>query len=354
MSTPTSIAMTNFLDQLPKHIREMAERVNVLSPEVMLTTPRIKFLDTRTKELDSLVHKCTPEDVRVLKEAAAKWLAETLVSNGSLFRPLVFTKLSRLTFGCAALDRCTGGGVITRGITEICGPAGVGKTQLLLQLSLCVQLPVSLGGLGKGVAYICTEHLFPSRRLLQISKAFEKRHHDKKFNYLGNIYIEQLYDNELLLECVLQRLPRLLQKYDIGLIIIDSVATVFRLYPDISQRARDMRRLANALLSYAEKYNLAVICVNKLESLPCLAAGKLQDVPPLVLHWAHLGRTRMLITKVPKQRIVANELLTVRKLEIMYSPETPNAFAEFLITIEGVIDVPPPELEMPGRKIHRD
>lgn len=99
-----------------------------------------------------------------------------------------------MSFGCSALDRCTGGGVVTRGITELCGAAGVGKTQLLLQLSLCVQLPTELGGMGRGVAYICTEDAFPARRLLQMSKACEKRHPQEKLNFLGNIFVEHHYE----------------------------------------------------------------------------------------------------------------------------------------------------------------
>jgi len=50
--------------------------VNVLAPEEVLTTPKVRFLDTRQQSLHALVRKCTPDDVRVLKDAAAKWLAE--------------------------------------------------------------------------------------------------------------------------------------------------------------------------------------------------------------------------------------------------------------------------------------
>lgn len=95
--------MTNFLDQLPKHIREIAEQgksfgvpttlfksqltsctpVNVLAPEEVLTTPKVRFLDTRQQSLHTIVRKCTPDDVRVLKDAAAKWLAEMPQSGDS-------------------------------------------------------------------------------------------------------------------------------------------------------------------------------------------------------------------------------------------------------------------------------
>ncbi|XP_064551151.1 DNA repair protein XRCC3 isoform X1 [Drosophila montana] len=334
--------MSNFLEQLPKHLQELAERVNVLTPEAILTTPRIKFMDTRSCDLETCVHRCSPEDVRILKDAAAKWLAETPVSADSLFKIPARLKWSRVTFGCASLDQCTGGGVSIRGITEICGASGVGKSQVLLQLSLSVQLPPRLGGLGKGVAFICTEDAFPSRRLLQISKAFEARYPEEQLNFLGNIYIEHQYESQPLLDCISNRLPQLLQEQSIGLIIIDSVAAIFRLYTDFEQRARDMRRMVHALLSYADKYDCAVLCSNQMTSSEKADQKTLEDVPCLGLQWANLGRTRMRISKVPKQFKQGDQLLTVRKLEVLYSPETPNAFTEFLITADGVVNVPKP------------
>ncbi|KAH8383318.1 hypothetical protein KR009_007981 [Drosophila setifemur] len=362
--------MTNFLDQFPRHLRDIAENLNVLTPEQVLTTPKVRFLDTRYQTLYVMVGKCTPDDVRVLKDAAAKWLAEMPQSADSLFKPLVNVRWSRVTFGCSALDRATGGGVVTRGITEICGPAGVGKTQLLLQLALGVQLPVKLGGLGKGVVYLYTEGSFPARRLHQMSKACEKRYPQEHLNFLGHIYVENFQDavsgsigtgahrflgstiiphrpQGPLLHCVKYRLEGLLQQHGVGLIIIDSVAAVYRLRTDYLERAKEIRRLADALLYYADKYNCAVVCVNQVSS-----RGD-QEIPSMGLQWAHLGRTRMRVQRVPKQHRVGDDLLTVRKLEIMYSPETPNAFAEFLITADGVVNVPEPTPPRPPTKMRR-
>jgi len=55
-----------------------------------------------------------------------------------------------LTTGCSKLDAKLRGGIPCRGITQIYGAAGTGKTQLALQLCLTVQLPITAGGLGAG------------------------------------------------------------------------------------------------------------------------------------------------------------------------------------------------------------
>lgn len=69
---------------------------------------------------------------------------------------------------------------------------------------------------------------------------------------------------EQLLKCVSERLPPLMTSTRIGLIIIDSVAALFRTYTNYIERAKDMRKLANSLLHLADKYNCAVICVNQV------------------------------------------------------------------------------------------
>lgn len=97
-----------------------------------------------------------------------------------------------ITFGCSALDQITGGGLPIRGLTEISGESGCGKSQICLQLSLSVQLPTSCGGLEKSVVYICTEDAFPLRRLHQLASLYQKRYGIK--DWMDKIFIEQLSD----------------------------------------------------------------------------------------------------------------------------------------------------------------
>lgn len=100
----------------------------------------------------------------------------------------------RITFGCPALDAITRNGIATRGITEICGESGSGKSQICLQLALTVQLAEEMGGLGKGAVFICTEDAFPSNRLYQVAATFSERFGSiaQCSDLLDNIYIEHI------------------------------------------------------------------------------------------------------------------------------------------------------------------
>ncbi|XP_037813007.1 DNA repair protein XRCC3 [Lucilia sericata] len=318
--------MAEFLENLSAGAKALAEKAKIKNAEQAILTPMAHLL----------LQESSPHDIYVLKSSAAKMVAKERIKVSDLLTLPYSMKWSRLSFCCAALDKCTRGGIVTRGITEFCGISGAGKTQLLLQLSLTVQLPQELGGLASGVAFICTESSFPSKRLFEMSKTFAQRYPKLDINYLANVHVEHVLQSEQLLKCVSERLPPLMSSLRIGLIIIDSVAAVFRTYTNYIERAKDMRKLANYLLHLADKYNCAVICVNQVATI----SDKQPEVPCLGLSWAHLGRTRMRITKIPKQIQYNDKLLTVRKLEILYSPETPIEYAEFLITEQGVIDVP--------------
>lgn len=51
----------------------------------------------------------------------------------------------------------------------------------------------------------------------------------------------------------------------IGLIVIDSVAGVFRLENDAIARADSMRKLVLKLQSLADEYECAIVCVNQVD-----------------------------------------------------------------------------------------
>lgn len=70
-----------------------------------------------------------------------------MVCSAALLGP---AQAPRLSAGCVLLDSLLRGGLPVGGVTELSGPSGAGKTQLALQLCLCVQYPSAYGGLDSG------------------------------------------------------------------------------------------------------------------------------------------------------------------------------------------------------------
>lgn len=74
-------------------------------------------------------------------------------------------------------------------------------------------------------------------------------------------------------QCVLGRLPKLLAQHAIRLVIIDSIAGVFRSSYEVNEmknRAEDMRSIGGQLHKIASQFNTCIICVNQVSlSLYC-------------------------------------------------------------------------------------
>ncbi|XP_074147181.1 DNA repair protein XRCC3-like isoform X5 [Sminthopsis crassicaudata] len=106
----------------------------------------------------------------------------------------------KLGFGCSILNRLLRGGLPLVGISELVGQSSAGKTQIGLQLSLCVQYPYEYGGLESGVMYICTEDVFPDKRLQQLIALQHQLRTDvpgeiiKKIKFGNSIFIEHAAD----------------------------------------------------------------------------------------------------------------------------------------------------------------
>jgi RecA/RadA recombinase len=132
-----------------------------------------------------------------------------------------------LSSGNSQLDLLLGGGFREGIVTEICGEASAGKTQICLQLLLQACLPKSMGGLYASSCYISTEGIGFMKRLHSLADAFasqyhfltnitttaintstieqkrQKTSHHQRGNpnyFLDKIYIEQAYEVEDLLE----------------------------------------------------------------------------------------------------------------------------------------------------------
>lgn len=118
-----------------------------------------------------------------------------------------------LRSGCDAVDELLGGGFRSGLLTEICGEASAGKTQLCLQLLLQCGLPLELGGLGGSSCYVCTEGVGAVKRLHDLATSYaaqygamnRKRKRDAADRdgadaFLDGIFVEQIYTADELVE----------------------------------------------------------------------------------------------------------------------------------------------------------
>lgn len=199
------------------------------------------------------------------------------------------------------LDESLGGGVPVRGITEVTGESGSGKTQLALQLALHAQLPPSSGGLGKGVAYICTESQFPAVRLQQLIYHLQDKHTQGPKTFTDNIFIQHVSDMESLVDCIRYQLPHLVPSRQVGLVVIDSVAAAFRAEDGAEvNKTIPLQTLGYRLHQLASSYDVAVVAINQVTA----AMGK-QNLygrtgnitPALGLSWANLVTTRLMLIR---------------------------------------------------------
>ncbi|XP_058795276.1 DNA repair protein XRCC3-like [Phymastichus coffea] len=199
-----------------------------------------------------------------------------------------------LSTGCSKLDKFLRGGLLNKGITQIYGESGTGKTQLALQLCLTAQIKNDSSNYLYGAAYICTEAAFPSNRLQQL---FEKSPIAKK-HLISNemIFIEHVSSTEDLEHCISspERLPQLLSKYKIKLIVIDSIASTYRVEyesDNLKNRAKSLRNLGYHLHKLANKYDITVVCINQITAIihkTPVEHISAKEKPSLGITWANM------------------------------------------------------------------
>ncbi|KUI60636.1 DNA repair protein rhp57 [Cytospora mali] len=186
------------------------------------------------------------------------------------------------------LDASLGGGIPTGYITELTGESGAGKTQFLLSLLLAVQLPPP-HGTGRNALYISTEAPLSTRRLTQMlnNNPLFKSVPISERPSLDNILSTTTPDLESQEHILTYQVPVEVERRDIGLIVLDSVAANYRAEFDRSvrndsgglgpggeggkgagqnmgARSAELVRLGMLLRDLARNHNLAVVVSNQV------------------------------------------------------------------------------------------
>ena len=235
--------------------------------------------------------------------------------------------IRRISTGVKSLDELLGGGIETRAITEFVGEFGVGKTQLCHQLSVMVQLPEEKGGLNAKALYVDTENTFRPERIMQIAKY---RGLDPQ-EALKNVLYARAYssDHQIM---IIDEAKKIIEKENIGLIVIDSLVTHFRAeYPgreNLAERQQKLNHHISQLLKIADIYNVAVVVTNQVMAQPdAFFTNPLKPVGGNVV--AHGATYRVWLRKGKEN---------VRIAKIFDSPYHPEREVAFRITEDGLVD----------------
>ncbi|KAL4964495.1 putative DNA repair protein (Rad57) [Aspergillus stella-maris] len=169
------------------------------------------------------------------------------------------------------LDDLLNGGVATGYVMEVTGESGCGKTQFLLGLLLAVQLPKPRGA-GKSAIYISTEAPLATNRLSQLIESHPELaslSRDEKPS-LGKILSINAMDLESQDHILNYQLPVAIRRYDVGLVVIDSITSNYRAehtshdLSGLSTRSGELAKLGQMLRNLAAREDIAIVVANQV------------------------------------------------------------------------------------------
>lgn len=171
-------------------------------------------------------------------------------------------KKKHISTGSKNLDDVLGGGVRTGEITEIAGPYGVGKTEIVCTLAVN-----TISQLGMGVVVYDTEETFSAARLYEIA---EKRGANPDL-VLSQVQYRKIPDTDSLI-LSLENEHQTIKKYNVGLLAIDSLVSPFRTEyigrEMLAARQQKINRCIRWLLNNSSAYNFAAVITNQVISSP--------------------------------------------------------------------------------------
>lgn len=171
-------------------------------------------------------------------------------------------KKKHISTGSKKLDEILGGGIRTGELTEIAGPYGVGKTEVVCTLAVNV-----ISQLGMGAIIYDTEETLSAIRLYEIA---EKRGADPDL-VLSQLQYRKIPDSDSLI-LSLENEHQTLKKYNVGLLAIDSLVSPFRTEyvgrEMLAPRQQKINRCIRWLLNNSSTYNFAAVITNQVISSP--------------------------------------------------------------------------------------
>ncbi|KAL1298566.1 hypothetical protein AAHE18_18G041800 [Arachis hypogaea] len=267
------------------------------------------------------------------------------------------------------LDEALCGGIPFGVVTELVGPAGIGKTQFCLKLSLLASLPENCGGLDGRVIYIDVESKFSSTRLIQIGienfpEIFLKKGMAQEM--AGRIVILRPTSLSEFTESLHHVQVSLLQK-QVKLLIIDSMAALVLGEHDCgASRQQALGWHVSFIKSLAEFSRIPIVVTNQVRSQigdePLTFSFQVRShsikkedraaydshlVAALGINWAHAVTIRLVL-----EARSAHFLAGQRFIKLAKSPISPPLAFPFNITSSGLVLLDDDGIEMKGSEIN--
>ncbi|TRM61704.1 P-loop containing nucleoside triphosphate hydrolase protein, partial [Schizophyllum amplum] len=315
-------------------------------------------------------------------------------------RPLsqVIDRLKTWTTADARLDAALGGGMRTGMLWEVVGESAAGKTQLALQLSLSVQLPVEKGGLGGSCCYIKTSAKLPTGRLREIL-------HEHLLLSTDDCSLDDVHTMSIptipgLLAILTTTLPKFIQdiaatpsRKPVKLLVVDALGELFHAAgrttsQTLVERARHLTEISVIFHTLASLHGITVLVLNEvIEAIdrpraPGLSTepfdllyseqsrffsradtvpGENQKEASLGLVWANQVNARIMLTRtnrrrpaeniaprkrartsvadsrVPSDEAEGDDPLRIRRLSVIFSSVGSPISMDYVVTGQGVL-----------------
>jgi len=229
----------------------------------------------------------------------------------------VRTHKKRLKIGVREVDELLGGGLEQGTLVELYGRPASGKTQMAMHITINARLEEERGGLGSKVFYIDTERGFSPKR---ISEMCSLRGLEPKRIMDGIFYAGVGSTHELFIAA--ERAVDLIKKENIGLIVIDSLLSPFRLefqgIKELSLRQQAVKELMRVLKKGCDRgaivflTNQVVGRINRgveIEKYKPAGGFVLGHLPNLVLLIRRLKGNRRLIRIVDSSYLEEGEAI---------------------------------------------
>ncbi|XP_014260441.1 DNA repair protein RAD51 homolog 3 [Cimex lectularius] len=215
-------------------------------------------------------------------------------------------------------------------IIHICGSPGSGKTQLVLQLCVCVQIPKFLHGLGSEAIFIDTDSGFSIAKISEIAEAVVDecknlgQCHDKRENVneftvetiLKKIHYLQISSYHELLAAVHSLHSFLTKHLMVKLIVIDSLVFPFIGMSNTLERTRLVLTVINKLHHLAGMFNLVVVITNHMVTkvtkqtsyiLPSMGESVSHSIPQTL--WLHKVGNHFYATVLKSNKLPNSEIM---------------------------------------------